>query len=82
MPGHPADGAVGHGAIVDEAQVARARDLLGDRLRHIALPTGHCVRREARAEVEAVVLDAPQEADARTAPRPGAAEALSRLSRS
>ncbi len=51
------------GAIVDEAQAARARELLGGRLSRSALPTGHCVRREARAEVEALVLDALRRAD-------------------
>ncbi|WP_372595025.1 alpha/beta fold hydrolase [Actinotalea sp.] len=52
------------GAIVDAEQVRRVQDLLGPLLRHVPLPTGHSVRREARAEAEAAVLAALLEADA------------------
>lgn len=56
------------GAIVDDAIVARAGELLGDRLSRAHAPgAGHCVRREARADVLAAVDVALAAADARAA---------------
>lgn len=51
------------GAIVDADQVSRACVLLGSRLTHVPLVTGHCVRREARPAVEAAVAAALARAD-------------------
>ncbi len=56
------------GAIVDDALVARAGELLGSRLARVHAPgAGHCVRREARAEFLAAVDAALAAADARVA---------------
>ncbi|HWS58480.1 MAG TPA: alpha/beta hydrolase [Actinotalea sp.] len=57
-------GQVSLGAIVDAEQVARAALLLGHRLHHVPLPTGHNVRREARPAVAAVVGEVLAAADA------------------
>lgn len=44
-------GDVGQGALVGSAHVERAREALGDRLTHVAVPgVGHSVRREGREE--------------------------------
>ncbi len=56
------------GAIVDADQVSRAAAILGARLRHVPLPTGHSVRREARRDAEAAVAAALARADGRSAP--------------
>ena len=53
------------GAIVDEAQVLRARELLGDLLTHVPTDAGHSVRREARDTVRHAVARALAEADRR-----------------
>ena len=52
------------GALVDDAQVARAAELIGD-LTHVAIPgVGHCIRREDRAAFRAVLDEALARADA------------------
>ncbi len=58
------------GSIVDADLAARAAELLGSRLDHVAFATGHCVRREARPEVEAAVVRALLRADEAAAHRP------------
>ncbi len=52
------------GALVDEAQAARAAELVGD-LTHVAIPgVGHCIRREDRAAFRAALDAALARADA------------------
>lgn len=51
------------GAILGVDEVARARALLGGHLTHHSFVAGHCVRRDARAAVEAAVLRALESAD-------------------
>lgn len=62
-------GDTARGALVDAGQVARAAELLGDRLTVVAVPgTGHCIRREDRAAFLAALGTALAAADADAAP--------------
>jgi len=58
-------GDVARGALVDAAQVARAAELLGDRLTVVAVPgAGHSIRREARQRFREALGTALAAADA------------------